>query len=76
MLVRHVASGHIVLSPGHGKVRGGKAPVKVVEGVKADQKQGDPVQEETDAMIHCILPGQEGASLELLEDELHPPPPL
>ena len=27
-------------------------------------------------MIHCILPGQEGASLELLEDELHPPPPL
>ena len=27
-------------------------------------------------MINGVLPGQDGACLELLEDELHPPPPL
>ena len=47
-----------------------------MEGVEADQEQGAGVQEEAKAVIHRVLTGQDGAGLELLEDELHPPPPL
>ena len=47
-----------------------------MQGVEADKHQADGVQEESEAMIHGVLAGQDGAGLELLQDELHPPPPL
>ena len=76
LFVGHVACGDVVLGPGHGEVWCGKTPVKIVEGVKVDQQQGDRVQEEAEAVVERVLPGQDGAGPELLEDKLRPPPPL
>ena len=47
-----------------------------VESVEENQSQGDEVRDDSEAVIECVASGESVASLELVKNKVHPPPPL
>ena len=47
-----------------------------VESVEENQSEGDEVRDHSEAVIECVASGESVASLELIKNKVHPPPPL
>merc|ERR1711970_57935 len=76
VFVGHVTDKVIILCPGDGEVRGGKGEVEEVKSVERNKEERGAVYEKTKTMIECIVPGESGAGLQLVKDQVHLTPPL